>query len=132
MPNHYKKIDYTSLENAIKSLEKALSRTPKNDIERDGVIQRFEYTFELAWKFVRRVFLAMGRNNVQASPKPLIREAHTEHLIDDVEAWFEFLEARNNTVHIYDSRIADKVFEVARKFPPFVRKLLKCIKNLRF
>lgn len=52
MPNHYKKIDYTSLENAIKSLEKALSRIPKNDIERDGVIQRFEYTFELAWKFV--------------------------------------------------------------------------------
>lgn len=132
MSNHSQKIDYSSLENAIKNLKDALVRMPRNDLERDGTIQRFEYTFELAWKFVRRVFLAMGRSDVQASPKPLIREAHVEHLVDDVEAWFAFLEARNNTAHIYDARIANKVFEVAKKFPPFVQELLKRLKDLKY
>jgi len=48
-----KDIDFSSLEKAGASLKQALQRPPNNDLERDGVIQRFEYTFELCWKYIR-------------------------------------------------------------------------------
>ena len=68
-----KDIDFSSLEKAAASLKQALERPPKNDLERDGVIQRFEYTFELCWKFIRRLLLAMGRK-VQVLPMMSVEE----------------------------------------------------------
>ena len=119
------KIDFSSLRQALTSLKNALEPPPDDDLERDGVIQRFEYTFELCWKMIRRVLIALGRAEVSASPRPLLRDAAEEHLIDDVEAWFEFLEARNLTTHTYDQSRAEMVFQVAQKFPAFAELLLQ-------
>lgn len=47
-------LDLSSLMNAVTRLEAAFSRSPGNDLERDGGIQRFEYTYELCWKMIRR------------------------------------------------------------------------------
>ena len=124
-----KDIDFSSLEKAIVSLRQALERPPKNDLERDGVIQRFEYTFELCWKYIRRLLLAMGRSDVSSSPRPLFRDALEEHWILDIEPWFGFLEARNEVAHTYDSDQADKVFQVAGKFPPCAGSLLSAMKK---
>lgn len=122
-------IDFSSLEQALASLKQALGKAPDDDLERDGVIQRFEYTFELCWKMIRRVLIALGRAEVSASPRPLLRDAAEEHLIDDIEVWFEFLEARNLTTHTYDQSQAERVFEVAQKFPTHVESLLQQLKE---
>ena len=124
-----KEVDLTPLERALGSLEKALAAPPKNDLERDGVIQRFEFTFELAWKTMRRVLVSLGRTQVSGSPRPIIRDAATEHFIESPETWIGFLEARNQIAHSYNESVAQDVYEKAQHFPPLVRSLLKRLKN---
>ena len=123
-------IDFTNFENAINTLEEALSKNKINDLERDGVIQRFEYTFELSWKLVRKILVAFGRSVVSSSPKPILRSALEEGFIDDVGKWFAFLEARNMSTHIYSEKESEKVFNAAKEFLPEAKKLLKRLSDV--
>lgn len=82
------------IRNALTSLEDILKQ-PVNEYIRDGVIHRFENTFDLSWKMIARYFKEIGREDVANGPRPLLREAAKAGLIDDVESWLEFLEARN-------------------------------------
>lgn len=123
------KFSFEPLEKALISLKSAVAQPPKSELERDGVIQRFEFTFELCWKTLRSLLLKAGRAEVSASPKPLIREAATENLIVDVALWFDFLEARNYTVHTYSEKTADEVFQSAQKFPVHAEELLNRMKK---
>ena len=118
-----------ALKQALATLEEGLVSPPKNSLERDGVIQRFEYTFELSWKMIRRALFLLGKIEVSTSPKPLIRDAFSEHWISSVEKWFEFLEARNDSSHTYDRRRSDWVYSIAQKFPPEVQSLISKIEN---
>ena len=113
-----------ALKLALATLEEGLGAPPKNALERDGVIQRFEYTFELSWKMIRKGLLLLGKNQVSASPKLLIRDAFSESWITSVEQWFEFLEARNDSSHTYDQRRSDWVYSVAVRFPKEVHHLI--------
>lgn len=120
------KIDFSSLEDALKSFEEAISSPPKSELERDGVIQRFEYTFELCWKSIRKILLELGRSEVSSSPKPLFRDAFQEHLIDNIDIWFSFIDARNRTSHTYHKKTADQVYNDIKdkNFAKHVRFLL--------
>lgn len=119
---------FSPLEKALHSLEDILAQ-PMNEYIRDGAIQRFEYTFELSWKLLKRYFNEIGRQDIAAGPRPIIKEAGKEGLIGDVEAWLEFLEARNKTSHLYNEKEAQSVFDVAKNFPIYVKKLLEEIKK---
>jgi nucleotidyltransferase substrate binding protein (TIGR01987 family) len=79
---------------------------------RSGVIQHFEFTYELAWKFIRRRLEAdIGRASVDGIPRrDLFRVAAENGLIEDVEAWFQHHLARNQTSHTYDPPIAATVY----------------------
>lgn len=126
-----KNLDFENFENALKTLEQALSKDNLSELERDGVIQRFEYTFELAWKMIRKTLVALGRNDVSSSPKPVLRSAMEEGLIGDVKKWFGFLEARNLSTHIYSQEESDKVFNAAKDFLQAATGLLKQLKDLK-
>jgi nucleotidyltransferase substrate binding protein (TIGR01987 family) len=117
-------LEFTHLEKTLHSLQSALIHPPKNDLERDGVIQRFEYTFELCWKSIRKLLLSQGRNEVSGSPKPLLRDALEEGLIDNLELWFNFLEARNHIAHTYNEKQAQQVYQYAQSFAPHAEALL--------
>ena len=110
---------------ALATLEAAFSAPPRNDLERDGAIQRFEYTFELAWKAIRKHLLWLGRADVSGSPKPVLRDGHEEGLIDSVDEWFAYVEARNTTVHVYDPPRAEEVFAAASRFVAAACELLR-------
>ena len=125
----FAKVDISQLERALDSLKEAFSVGVCGELERDGTIQRFEYTFELAWKTMRRCLIAMGNAQVSASPRPVLRMAFREGFISDIELWFEFLEARNAASHIYDEGRADLVFEVSKKLPVEVEGLIAELKN---
>lgn len=112
------------LKKAVQSLKEILKQ-PINEYVRDGVTQRFEYTFELSWKFMKRYFKEIGREDIPNGPKPVIREAGKEGLINDVESWLDFLEMRNITVHVYNENQAEKVYHSAKTFPSFVDELIK-------
>lgn len=120
------KVDLKLLENSLTQLEEGLK--PKNTLERDGAIQRFEFTFELSWKTLAKV-LQSDKPLEDNSVKGILREAGKQGIIENVEKWFEFQHARNQTSHTYNQKIAEQVFSLAQQFPPFVKNLLERLKR---
>lgn len=110
------------LNQALASLEKAMAQ-PKDEFTRDSVIQRFEYTLELAWKTMKRCLEASGLPD-PISPKGTVREAARAGWILDPELWIRFIEDRNLTSHTYQESIAEKVYSTALLLPAEVKKIL--------
>ena len=118
-------LDLGSLSRAVTQLERAYSKAPVIDLERDGAVQRFEYTFELSRKMIRRHMELMGERDVDRwTVKDLFREAATAGLIDDPRRWFKYQETRNITSHNYDQNKAEAAFSKGKEFAIDVRKLL--------
>ena len=118
-------LDLTSFNNAVGQLERAYVSKPADDLARDGCIQRFEYTFELAWKMLRRHFaLDDAEAAERMTKKDLFREAAKQGLITDPLPWFGFLEARNTTSHVYDADTAEQAKPQGALFVPEARALL--------
>jgi len=90
-----------------------------------GVIQHFEFTYELCWKFMKRwLERNLGRSEVEGiSRRALFRLAHESRLIDDVDGWMLFHAARNQTSHTYEQSTADDVLIVAKSFLPHAQNL---------
>ncbi len=116
------------LSDALKTLEDALIQH-RDDLTRDGCIQRFEYTFELAWKTLKK-YLEMNSNIREDNLKNIFREAGKQGLIESVEQWFQFQVARNKTSHIYSHKVAAEVFEQTKQFAPTCRKLVQKLEAL--
>ena len=107
-PERIKELFY-SFADALRRLEEAL----REDITRsstlvDGTIQRFEFTFELAWKLLRRMLLNEGVES--NTPRAVLKEAYQAKLISDGEGWIDMLEDRNKTSHLYDEKIAAAIY----------------------
>ena len=73
-----------------------------NQLEKEGIIQRFEYTFELAWKTLKDRMEFDGVILDRISPKAVARKAFETKYIDDVETWFRMIGDRNLMSHTYD------------------------------
>jgi len=100
---HYKKA-YVSL---LKS-DEALKSEPDNDFIKDSLIQRYEYTIELAWKTMKDYLEEQGFIDV-SSPKKVIRKAFAEGLIEDAPGWMAALNGQNITSHAYDETKANAI-----------------------
>ncbi|MDD5055989.1 MAG: nucleotidyltransferase substrate binding protein [Candidatus Peribacteraceae bacterium] len=113
-------LDLSPLEDALKQLKQGLKEAmenPASDIIRDGVIQRFEYSHELALKFIRRILETRHADKVdQMSYNELLRTAAERGYIENVEEWMEYRKARNQTSHTYDGTVAVLVFKSAAPF----------------
>ena len=81
----------------------------KTDLEVDGAIQRFEFTFELIWKLLR-LFLE-DQGIICRTPKACLKEAYRIGVIDDEVTWLNILDDRNMSVHIYDKETSRKIFK---------------------
>ncbi|WP_428485541.1 HI0074 family nucleotidyltransferase substrate-binding subunit [Rhodopila sp.] len=88
------------------------------EVIRSGVIQHFEFTYELCWKFMRRRLEAdIGRSSVDGlNRRDLFRIAAENRLIEDVENWFGYHQARNETSHTYDLAVAARVYATSLNF----------------
>ncbi|RUR10997.1 nucleotidyltransferase substrate binding protein [Legionella sp. km772] len=83
--------------------ERALS-----DLEKQGIIQAFKFTHELAWNVMKDYFSYQGNPNITGSPDA-IREAFNKGLIAEGEGWMEMIKSRNQTPHTYNHKIADEI-----------------------
>ncbi len=117
------------LSKAVATLAEALGME-STQINKDGTIQRFEYTFELCWKTVQSAAKSSGILDVN-SPRESIRVAAQLGLIENVEIWLNFLDARNQASHVYDQTAADSVYEAIKKFLPEVEKLIRKLKEIK-
>ena len=128
-------LNISSLEKAIASLEKAILRAKKNPVDeevRDSVIQRFEYTYELCWKMLRRRLELDSPSPTTISSlgfKDLIREGAQFGLIQNPEAWFEYRRQRNITSHTYHEEKAISVYQTALVFLEDAQKLLSALQS---
>src|SRR3989344_3878419 len=114
-------IKLEDLKSALKSLKKGFDGA-KDDLDRDGVIQRFEFTFELLWKVIQDYAKYKGLET--ASPRDAFRVAGDLGLIDNPTIWFDFLKDRNLTTHIYSKEDTVKIFS---HIPSFVSETEKLI-----
>lgn len=80
-----------------------------DDIIKEGVIQRFEYTHELAWNVMKDFLEAAGNANIFGS-KDATREAFASGLIEKGEVWMDMIGSRNKTSHTYNEATADAIF----------------------
>lgn len=114
---------------ALKSLKKAFARMQEglqmadSALSRDGVVQRFEFTFELLWKALK-VFLE-EKGIIVTTPKECLQQAFRLGWIQDDLIFVAMLEARNRMSHEYDESEAMKVFkEVRKRFIKPIRALI--------
>ena len=80
-----------------------------DDIIKEGLIQRFEYTHELAWNVMKDFLVNAGNNNIFGS-KDATREAFAVGLIKNGEVWMDMIKSRNKTSHTYNEETADDIF----------------------
>jgi nucleotidyltransferase substrate binding protein (TIGR01987 family) len=104
---------------AVERLAEAVAQ-PKNDFLRDSVIQRFEFSVELAWKTTKRV---MGVST--AAPKDVVREMAQSGYISDVALWLNAIDMRNLSSHTYKEDLAEQVYAFACAFVPSLQALVR-------
>lgn len=136
-------LDLSSLQKAVGSLERAIKVSTKNqnnkavdvdqeEVIRAGVIQNFEFTYELCWKFIKR-WLELNASSAAVidsiTRKELFRKANESQLIDDMDNWMEYHEARNETSHTYNHDKAHDIFEVAKNFLSDAKQLLAILES---
>ena len=126
MSDKYKKLQ--NYKKALAKLDEGIKRyDEKDDMYRDGLIQRFEFTFELAWKTLKSIFEDEGLMGLN-SPKTVLREAYAAGLIVDEELWLNMLNDRNSTVHIYDEKMSIEICNnIINKYADEFRKLLRAV-----
>jgi nucleotidyltransferase substrate binding protein (TIGR01987 family) len=107
---------FNNLKNAFENLKSAIELSKKRDLselEKQGLIQAFEFTFELSWKVIKDYLQYM---NVDAKfPREAIKEGFRYELIDDGDIWIDMLEKRNLMAHTYDEEKSKLAFNLITK-----------------
>ena len=135
-------LELTNLRNSLSSFSATLAVTEDEErmaqydaVLREGMqagaIKQFEITYELSWKLMKRWL------NTNVTPgiadgvtmRQLFRLAAENRLIADVDVWMSHHEARNKTVHMYDSDIAASVYRAAMEFVHDARRLLEALED---
>ena len=101
------KYSLEKLKKAFKRLDEAVKEA-SDELDRDGVIQRFEFTFEMFWITVKMFLEYEGYRC--AGPRTCIKEAARRGFLQDAEVALDMLEDRNRTSHIYDEATAEEIF----------------------
>ena len=111
---------FQNFEKAYLLLEQSMSITNLSDIERAGLIQFFEMTYELAWKLIKDFLQEEGF--AVNSPKDAFKQAFQSALVKDGHVWMDALDDRNLTVHTYDEKTA---IEIEKKIKEKYHSALK-------
>lgn len=77
----------------------------------DGILHRFEFTFELAWKTMKNYLEYMGITEKTGSPRETIQNGFKQGIIKDGNAWINMMLARNSLAHIYDEEESRKIYD---------------------
>ncbi|QEH44400.1 nucleotidyltransferase [Aggregatibacter actinomycetemcomitans] len=102
---------FENYKRALNQLETALHEYADTnlDIIKEGIIQRFEFTHELAWKLMQDILQAEGVVDILGS-RTATRMAFNRGLIQQGDIWLEMVKSRNITVHTYDEKILAQEF----------------------
>ena len=111
------------LKSAYSRLKEAVERV-KDDLDRDGAIQRFEFTVELLWKTLKKI---LSYNKVECfSPRDCVKKAFRFGIIEDDEIILDMLDDRNRSSLTYNEEEINKIFERMEKvYTPAIKRIIK-------
>ena len=120
----------SNYEKALESLASAVKLSEERlltDLEKQGLIQTFEFTHELAWNVMKDYFSYQGTQNITGS-RDATREAFSKNLIEDGDGWMAVIQSRNKTLHTYNKVVADEIVNAIQNtyfvsFVAFLHKL---------
>ena len=115
---------FSNFKKALKQLEKAIRLSEQrelSELEKQGLIQAFEFTHELAWNVMKDFFEYQGNTSISGS-RDAAREAFNKGLIENGEAWMDMIKSRNKSSHTYNEEIAEEISDAIYKeyYPVFV------------
>ena len=93
---------------ALSQLRKFIQKGELNELEEQGLIQAFEYTYELAWNTLKDYFESQGETEIHGS-RDSFRLAFQRGIIEDGETWMDMVRSRTLTSHTYNEEIAKKI-----------------------
>lgn len=95
---------FDNFDRALGLLREALANGPAalNQLEKEGVVQRFEYTLELAWKTIKDYLEESGVVLTAVTPRQVIKDAFAARILTDGQAWIDMVDHRNLLSHTYD------------------------------
>jgi len=104
---------FSNFRKAFNQLDSAVQLSEErelSDLEKQGLIQAFEYTYELSWNMIRDYFRWQGNTGITGS-RDAIREAFANGLIEDGDGWMRMLKDRNRTSHTYNEETAQEILK---------------------
>ncbi|MBX7045818.1 MAG: nucleotidyltransferase substrate binding protein [Ignavibacteria bacterium] len=104
---------FSNYKDAFSRMKLFLEKGELNELEEQGLIKSFEYTYELAWN-VLKDYLEYQGETAMTDSRDAIRKAFNAGLINNGEVWLEMLESRNRTSHAYSKEIANEVISAIR------------------
>lgn len=120
---------FENLLKAFKLLQEAVERDGLSRLEEEGMVQRFEYTFELAWKTLKDLLMSRG---VDATfPRDVIKEAFQSGLVTDGDTWIEMLDRRNQLSYTYNETTFTQAIENVRtRYYPALATLVETLRRI--
>jgi nucleotidyltransferase substrate binding protein (TIGR01987 family) len=111
----------SNYQKALYQLTRFIEKQDLNELEQQGLIKAFEYTYELAWKVIKDYYENQGETGIQGS-RDAIRLAFQRGLIEDGEQWMNMIKSRIASVHTYNLEIAAQISQDIHEiyFPLFV------------
>lgn len=128
-----------SLDFKIMNLKKAYDKLSEvsnqydgsNEIIRDSLIQRFEFTYELCHKTLYEFMKYEGISSDTTFPRAIFKKAYANNLISDEGVWLQLLEDRNSTSHIYNEKLADEVaLRIQKDYVTAIGELIDRLENM--
>ena len=117
---------FDSFNNALKKLIDVVDNKridELSDLEKEGLIQRFEYTSELSWKVLKDLLEYKGYDGISGQ-NPVLKQSFEDGLIDDHDAWRRLIKSRNITSHVYgESQVEEIVENIYVEYSPLLKKL---------
>ena len=101
---------FEDFEKALKKLKQAFLEEA-NELVIDGTLQRYEFTFELAWKTIKDYLEYNGIVSNIASPRNIIQQAYQSKIIKNGDIWIQMMLDRNSLSHLYDEQKSKEIYE---------------------
>lgn len=130
MKDYHWKESFQSLGDALDRLQEVLDMPlDEHRVVLDATIQRFEFTFELFWKTLKRFLYLEGVET--KSPRETLKMAYQLKWLNDEQLWLNMLRDRNETSHVYDEDKAKEIYNKIKQYYPHLRSIYQFLKTLQ-
>ncbi len=121
---------FANFKKALSQLRKFVEKGELTELEEQGAIQAFEYTYELAWLVLKDFLEYQGQTDIYGS-RDAIKKAFESGLIEDGEKWMDAYVSRTKTSHTYNEETAKEVvYAVLNEYYPLFTALEKKMETL--